>query len=119
MVDLLHVYGIAVVFDVVYNHAGGWGQTTRCPRALRRKACCMATTIASTSGTAPCRPARTANWDNNQSLYFTDQGFVGGLSFALWNADVRGFLRNNALVPSEGAARGWIPLRRDQPCCWR
>ena len=37
------------------------------------------------------------NWDNNQSLYFTNQGFVGGLSFALWNADVRGFLRNNAL----------------------
>jgi len=36
-------------------------------------------------------------YDNNQSLYFTDQGFVGGLSFALWNADVRGFLRNNAL----------------------
>jgi 1,4-alpha-glucan branching enzyme len=36
-------------------------------------------------------------YDNNQSLYFTDQGFVGGLSFALWNADVRGFLSNNAL----------------------
>ncbi len=34
-------------------------------------------------------------YDNNQSLYFTDQGFVGGLSFALWNADVRGFLLNN------------------------
>jgi 1,4-alpha-glucan branching enzyme len=37
------------------------------------------------------------DYDNNQSLYFTNQGFVGGLSFALWNADVRGFLRNNAL----------------------
>ena len=24
MVDLCHVYGIAVVFDVVYNHAGGF-----------------------------------------------------------------------------------------------
>jgi 1,4-alpha-glucan branching enzyme len=34
--------------------------------------------------------------DNNQSLYFTDQGFVGGLSFALWNQDVREFLLNNA-----------------------
>ena len=25
LVDLCHVYGIAVVFDVVYNHAGGFG----------------------------------------------------------------------------------------------
>jgi pullulanase/glycogen debranching enzyme len=25
MVDLLHLYGIAVVCDVVYNHGGGFG----------------------------------------------------------------------------------------------
>ena len=34
--------------------------------------------------------------DNNQSLYFTAQGYVGGLSFALWNQDVRQFLLNTA-----------------------
>ncbi len=35
MVDLMHVYGIAVVFDVVYNHAGGWGQTYQVPKSGR------------------------------------------------------------------------------------
>jgi len=95
MVDLLHVYGIAVAFDVVYNHAGGWNYSYSVP------------TTVDPSGTlngddeslyfwdrAPTSPG--GAWDNNQSLYFTDQGYVGGLSFALWNADVCGYLRNNA-----------------------
>ena len=35
--------------------------------------------------------------NNNDSLYFTDQDRgTGGLSFALWNNDVRQFLINNA-----------------------
>jgi hypothetical protein len=34
MVDLLHVYGIAVMFDVVHNHAGGWGQTYTVPKTV-------------------------------------------------------------------------------------
>lgn len=74
LVDLCHLYGIGVVFDVVYNHAGGfekddfniyfWDRFT--------------------------------NGDNNNSLYFTNMGLAGGLSFALWNNDVRQFLIDNA-----------------------
>jgi 1,4-alpha-glucan branching enzyme len=76
LVDLCHLYGIAVVFDVVYNHAGGFDGDDRSlyfwDRAVN-------------------------NGDNNQSLYFTDQDRgTGGLSFALWNNDVRQFLINNA-----------------------
>src|SRR5262249_44762467 len=33
--------------------------------------------------------------DNNNSLYFTDQGVAGGLVFAYWNRDVRQFLIDN------------------------
>ncbi|HUM05873.1 MAG TPA: alpha amylase C-terminal domain-containing protein [Terriglobales bacterium] len=74
MVDLCHLYGIAVVFDVVYNHAGGFFGDDRGLYFWDR---------------APAG-------DNNQSLYFTDRGWAGGLSFALWNRDVRQFLINSA-----------------------
>ena len=78
LVDLCHVYGIAVAFDVVYNHAGGFSPNNRpddqCLYFFDR--------------------AVTGN--NNNSLYFTDQDRgTGGLSFALWNNDVRQFLINN------------------------
>jgi 1,4-alpha-glucan branching enzyme len=96
MVDLLHVYGIAVMFDVVYNHAGGWSETYAVPTTVDPSGelhgddeSLYFWDRASTNGP-------NGTYDNNQSLYFTDQGFVGGLSFALWNADVRGFLLNNA-----------------------
>ena len=82
LVDLCHVYGLAVVFDVVYNHAGGFTFDGQTPddqsiyywdRAINRG-------------------------NNNDSLYFTDQDRgTGGLSFALWKNDVRQFLINNAL----------------------
>src|SRR5580692_8989141 len=75
MVDLCHLYGIAVVFDVVYNHAGGFEGDDQSLYFWDR--------AANTS-------------DNNQSLYFTNQGLAGGLSFALWNADVREFIINSA-----------------------
>jgi 1,4-alpha-glucan branching enzyme len=90
MVDLLHVYGIAVAFDVVYNHAGGWNGTYVTPTGTingdDESIYFWDRAVTSPGGV----------WDNNQSLYFTNQGFVGGLSFALWNADVRGYLKNNA-----------------------
>jgi len=74
-VDLCHLYGIAVVFDVVYNHAGGFDGDDRSLFFWDRA----------------------KNGDLNQSLYFTDQDRgTGGLSFALWNNDVREFLINNA-----------------------
>ena len=75
MVDLCHVYGIAVAFDVVYNHAGGFTGDDQSLYFWDR--------------------AAGAN-DNNQSLYFTDQGLAGGLSFAFWNNDVRQFIINSA-----------------------
>jgi 1,4-alpha-glucan branching enzyme len=75
MVDLCHLYGIAVAFDVVYNHAGGFQGDDQSLYFWDRA-------------------ADTA--DNNQSLYFTNVGIAGGLSFALWNADVRQFIINSA-----------------------
>jgi len=75
LVDLCHLYGIALVFDVVYNHAGGFFGDDESLYFWDRAA-----------GTS----------DNNQSLYFTDQGLAGGLSFALWNDDVREFIINSA-----------------------
>ena len=74
LVDLCHLCGLAVVFDVVYNHAGGF----------------MGDDESIYFGDRFSGP------DNNNSLYFTDKGWAGGLSFALWNQDVRQFLINNA-----------------------
>jgi 1,4-alpha-glucan branching enzyme len=81
LVDLCHVYGLAVVFDVVYNHAGGF------------------TVNGSLDDECLYYFDRVQNvGNNNDSLYFTDQDRgTGGLSFALWNNDVRQFLINNAL----------------------
>ncbi len=76
LVDVLHVYGIAVMFDVVYNHAGGdFGDESL------------------------YFFDRVAYGNNNDSLYFTDQGWTGrgGLVFAYWNASVRQFLIDNAV----------------------
>ena len=75
MVDLCHLYGIAVAFDVVFNHAGGFMGDDQGLYFWDR--------AADTS-------------DNNQSLYFTNLGLAGGLSFALWNNDVRQFIINCA-----------------------
>jgi 1,4-alpha-glucan branching enzyme len=75
MVDLCHLYGIAVVFDVVYNHAGGFEGDDQSLYFWDRAA---------------------DTTDNNQSLYFTNMGLAGGLSFALWNNDVRQFIINCA-----------------------
>ena len=80
LVDLCHLYGIAVVFDVVYNHAGGFKLNSesddQCLYYFDRMP--------------------NVN-NNNDSLYFTDQDRgTGGLSFALWNNDVRQFIIDNA-----------------------
>ncbi len=81
LVDLSHVYGIAVVFDVVYNHAGGFTVNGKLDDN-----CIYYWDRAKNVG------------NNNDSLYFTDQDRgTGGLSFALWKNDVCQFLVNNAL----------------------
>ncbi len=80
LVDLCHVFGIAVAFDVVYNHAGGFtvnGQLDdNCVYYFDRVA---------------------DHGNNNDSLYFTDQDRgTGGLAFAMWNNEVCRFLMDNA-----------------------
>ncbi|HUH91987.1 MAG TPA: alpha-amylase family glycosyl hydrolase [Casimicrobiaceae bacterium] len=74
LVDLCHVHGIAVLLDVVYNHAGGdFGDESlyffdRQPAA----------------------------GGNRNSLYFTDKGHAGGLVFDFGKPEVRDFLIQNA-----------------------
>jgi 1,4-alpha-glucan branching enzyme len=73
LVDLCHLHGIAVIFDLVYNHAGG-GFDDRSMWFYDRQ-----------------RP------DNqNNSLFFTDHGWAGGQIFAYWNDWVSQFLVDNA-----------------------
>lgn len=96
MVDLLHVYGIAVMFDVVHNHAGGWGQTYAVPETVAPGGVLHGDDVSLYFWDRAKTAGPGGGYDNNQSLYFTDRGFVGGLSFAMWNADVRGFLLDSA-----------------------
>jgi 1,4-alpha-glucan branching enzyme len=73
LIDLSHLHGIAVIFDLVYNHAGG-GFDERSIWFYDRQ------------------PT-----DNlNNSLFFTDQGWAGGQIFAYWNDGVSRFLIDNA-----------------------
>lgn len=78
LVDLCHVYGMAVIFDVVYNHAGGefGGSETESESLYFMD--------------------RQPPGDNNRSLYFTEKGWSGGLVFAYWKQEVRQFLIDNA-----------------------
>lgn len=73
LIDLCHVYGIAVIADVVYNHAGG-GFNSQSMWFYDRQ------------------PYTT----DNDSLYFTDQDHAGGRVFAFHKAGVRQFLIDNA-----------------------
>jgi len=73
LIDLCHLHGIAVILDVVYNHAGGnfdpgslWFYDLQ------------------------------NDGDANRSLYFTDAGWAGGQVFAYWNQWVCRFLIDNA-----------------------
>jgi 1,4-alpha-glucan branching enzyme len=77
MVDLCHLHGIAVALDVVYNHAGGFEGDDESIYFWDREALPSPAT-------------------NDESLFFTNVGVVGGLSFALWKAQVCQFLIDNA-----------------------
>ena len=81
MVDLLHLYGMAVVLDVVYNHGGGFGGFGGIPADTE----------------AIFFWDRQKPGDNNRSLYFTSQTYSGGLGFALFKQPVSDFLIRNAL----------------------
>ena len=74
LIDLAHLHGIAVIFDLVYNHAGGdFGD-----RSLWFY-------------------DRFTNGNKNNSLCFTDQDWAGGQVFAFRDAGVRQFLIDNAV----------------------
>ncbi len=74
LVDLFHLSGIAVLFDVVYNHAGF--QIGGQDESLWFF-------------------DRAAGFDPNDSLYFTDRTHTGPV-FAIWKQEVRQFLIDNA-----------------------
>ena len=103
LIDLCHVHGLAVLLDVVYNHAGdGWGDESI--YFFDRQ---------STAG---------GNWN---SLYFSDHGHAGGLVFDFGKPEVRDFLIQNArffleeyrvdgfrydqvsVIDHDGAPHGW------------
>ena len=74
-IDLCHLYGMAVIFDVVYNHAGGFFGDEQNLFQFRD--------------------------DRGEELYFTREGdakygWAGGLIFDFQSAGVRQFLIDNA-----------------------
>ena len=76
LIDICHAYGLAVIFDVVYNHASS---------DLRDEQ--QDETIFFFD--------RQRRGDDNRSLYFTDQDHTGPV-FAFWKEEVRQFLIDNA-----------------------
>lgn len=103
LIDMCHVHGIAVLLDVVYNHAGGdFGD-----KSIHFF-------------------DRQPNGNQNKSLYFTDRGWAGGLVFAYWNNNVKQFLIDNAkfylteyhcdgfrydevsVIKNQGGEHGWL-----------
>jgi len=72
LIELCHLYDLAVIADVVYNHAGG--------------------NFDDQSIHFFDRPAST---DNGDSIYFLRDGHAGGLIFAFGKPEVRQFLIDN------------------------
>jgi 1,4-alpha-glucan branching enzyme len=103
LIDLCHAYGLAVLLDVVYNHAGG--------------------EFGDESLYFFDRQSTAAG--NRSSLYFTDKGHAGGLVFDFAKPEVRDFLVQNAkffldeyrvdgfrydqvsVIDHDGAPHGW------------
>lgn len=76
LVDLCHVYGLAVVFDLVFNHAGGrFGEESLW--FFDRQ-----------------HGVEVPEWW--KSLYFSDRGWAGGVVFNFQSDPVRSFLIDNA-----------------------
>jgi 1,4-alpha-glucan branching enzyme len=103
LIDLCHVHGLAVLLDVVYNHAGGdFGDES----------------IYFFDRQSPAG-------GNANSLYFSERGHAGGLVFDFGKPEVRDFLIQNArffleeyrvdgfrydqvsVIDRDGAPHGW------------
>jgi len=103
LVDLCHVHGIALLLDVVYNHAGGeFGDQS-----------------------LYFFDRQPAQGGQRNSLYFSDVGHAGGLVFDFAKPEVRSFLIDNAryfldeyrvdgfrydqvsVIDHDGAPNGW------------
>jgi 1,4-alpha-glucan branching enzyme len=103
LIDLCHLHGLAVLLDVVYNHAGGeFGDES-----------------------IYFFDRQSAAVGNRNSLYFTDRGHAGGLVFDFGKPEVRDFLIQNAkffldeyrvdglrydqvsVIDHDGAPHGW------------
>lgn len=78
VIDICHLTGLAVMFDLVFNHVGP-GFNDQSLWFLDRQ----------------------PYGDDNRSLYCTDHQWVGGRVPAYWNASVRQFLIDNALQSVE------------------
>ncbi|MFM1891192.1 MAG: hypothetical protein RLZ44_269 [Pseudomonadota bacterium] len=112
LVDLCHLHGIAVILDVVYNHAGG-DFTDRGLYFFDEQ----------------------PRGNQNDSLYFTDRGWAGGLVFAYWKNEVKQLLIDNArlyldeyhadgfrydevsVIRNEGGEHGWLFCRYVTDTC--
>ena len=103
LVDLAHVYGLAVILDLVFNHAGGdFGDES-----------------------LYFFDRQVPGQGQANSLYFTDKGHAGGLVFDFGKPEVRDFLIQNAtffldeyrvdgfrhdqvsVIDHDGAPHGW------------
>ncbi len=105
LIDLCHVYDLAVILDVVYNHAGG--------------------NLDEESIYFFDRQTGRAEGRRENSLFFLDRGHAGGLVFDYGKDDVRDFLIQNAkffldeyrvdgfrydqvsVIDHDGAPHGW------------
>lgn len=72
-IDICHLYGLAVLVDLVYNHAGGGLDAQSIDHF-----------------DMPANPGK------SNSIYFSDRDWAGGRMFAFQKAEVQGFLIDNA-----------------------
>jgi 1,4-alpha-glucan branching enzyme len=73
LIDICHLYGLAFIVDVVYNHAGGGFDAQGIDYY-----------------DFPAHPGA------GNSIYFSDRGWAGGKIFAFYKPEVRDFLTHNA-----------------------